>query len=306
MNVKPTIVAVVLAVVGVFGVIVLYRNDPARTGDALLVLPGASKIPVDAVTGITVDRAGEKTLRFERSGNNWTQVEPIQFPMDAFSIRRLILSAMQVEVVRVLEPGDVAAADLGFDPPRANVTWTWPQGSYTLSFGRRSVAGRSYVKRSGSRTIYVVTGELYKRAVEFSPKHWRDRTIFAPAPAEIDAIEIDDGDRRVVLERQRKRWLMTEPVRTRVDPVAREALESAVRRAKSAGFILDEPDDLSKFGLADPAGTLTVRSVRQVTHGGRVLTVAHVDRLLVGAPTGVGAEDRFGMVEGRRVVVQLP
>lgn len=306
MNSRSTIVAVVLAVLGVLVVMILYRDDATRTGDRLLVLPGASAIPVDAVNGITVDRAGEATLRFERSGNSWAQVEPFHFPMVAFSIRRLILVATQVEVVRVLEPGDVESVDLGFDPPRAFVTWTWPQGSYSLSFGRRTVAGRSYVKRNDSDTIYVVTGDLYERAVEFDSKQWRDRTIFAPAADEIDAIEIDDGSHRVVIERQRKRWVMTEPVRTRVDPVAQEVLESAIRRARSAGFILDEPDDLSLFGLANPVGTLTVRSARQVTHGERVLTVEHVDRLLVGARIGVGSEDRFGIVEGRSVVVQLP
>ena len=306
MNSRSTIVAVVLAAIGVFGVIVLYRDGSTGTGDVLLVLPGASKIPVDAVNGITVDRAGEASMRFERNGNSWAQVEPLDFPMVTYSIRQLILAATQLEVVRVFEPGDVESVDLGFDPPRASVTWTWPQGSFSLSFGRRTVAGRSYVKRNDSDTVYVVTGELYGRAVEFDSKTWRDRTIFAPAPAEIDAIEIDDGSRRIVIVRQRKRWVMTEPVRTRVDPTARQALEYAVRRAKSAGFILDEPDDLSLFGLASPVGTVTIRSARQVTHGERVLTVEHVDRLLVGARTGVASEDRFGIVEGRSVVVQLP
>ena len=306
MNSRSTIVAVVLAVIGVVGVILLYSGDATRTGDRLLVLPGASKIPVDLVDRITVDRAGEASMRFERSGNTWTQVEPFHFPMDAYSIRRLILMATQVQVVRVLDPDDDASRDLGFDPPRALVTWTWPQGSYSLRFGRRGVAGRSYLKLGESRAVYVVTGELYERAVEFDSKNWRDRTIFAPAPDEIDGIEIVDDDRRVVLERQGTRWVMTEPVRTRVDPVAWEALESAIRRARSAGFILDEPDDLSRFGLASPVGTVTVRSTRQVTRGDKVLTVEHVDRLLVGARTGVGSEDRFGLVEGRSVVVQLP
>jgi len=34
-----------------------------------------------------------------------------------------------------------------------------------------------------------------------SAKDWRDRTVFAPTPPEISVIEIDDGDHRVVIER---------------------------------------------------------------------------------------------------------
>jgi hypothetical protein len=260
----------------------------------LVVLPGAASIPVNAVTRIAVRRADETPMLFERNGDAWAQVEPLQFPMDAFSIRRLILDATEVEVVRVLGPGDAETTDLGLDEPLAEITWTWPDGSYTLQFGRRSVAGRSYLRPAGDQDVYVVTGALYERAVEMNPKEWRDRTIFAPIPAQIAAIEIHDGDRRVVIEKRRKRWFMTEPVRTRVDAAAADALVADILRAGSAGFILDMPSDLSRFGLAEPSGTLTVRSPQKVA------------RLLVGSRTGVGSEDRFGMVEGRAAVVRLP
>ncbi len=250
MTVKPTIVAVVLAIIGVIGAVALYRSEPAVSGGSLVALPGAARIPVDAVNRIAVRRAGVAPMLFERSGDAWVQVEPLQFPMDAFSIRRLIIEATEVEVVRVLGPDEAATTDLGLAEPRAEVTIAWPDGSYTLQFGRRSVAGRSYLRPAGDHDVYVVTGDLYQRAVEMNPKEWRDRTIFAPLPADIAAIEIDDGDRRVVIEKRRKRWFMTEPVRTRVDAAAGVALVAAIGRARSAGFILDEPPDLSRFGLA--------------------------------------------------------
>lgn len=306
MGIKPTIVAVVLAIAGVIAALVLYRGEAGGSGETLLTLPGSTTIPVDAVDQVTVRRPGEPAMRFERTGDGWMQVEPLRFPMDSFSMRQLIAQAAGIEVVRVLESGEAATTDLGLDEPRAEVTWAWPDGSYTLSFGRRSVAGRSYVRPSGADAVYVVTGDLYERAVEMNPREWRDRTIFSPTPAEVAIIEIEDGGSRVVIEHRRKRWTMSEPVRTRVDPAGGEALVSAILRAKSAGFILDEPDDLARFGLAEPSGTLSVVSERQVARGDTVVTVADTARLLVGSRTGVGSEDRFAMVEGRAAIVRLP
>ncbi|MEE8460179.1 MAG: hypothetical protein V3S08_09900, partial [Phycisphaerales bacterium] len=112
MNTKPTIVAVVLAILSVVGAVALYSGDPGGSGGVLVVLPGASSIPVDAVTRIEVRRADEAAMLFARTGDAWMQVEPLQFPMDAFSIRRLIIEATEVAVVRVLGPGDAATADL--------------------------------------------------------------------------------------------------------------------------------------------------------------------------------------------------
>ncbi len=69
MNVKPTIVAVVLAIIGVVVAVALYRTGPAGPGGVLVALPGAAGIPVDAVNRIAVRRAGTAPMLFERSGN---------------------------------------------------------------------------------------------------------------------------------------------------------------------------------------------------------------------------------------------
>jgi hypothetical protein len=79
-----------------------------------------------------------------------------------------------------------------------------------------------------------------------------------------------------------------------MDSAAGNDLFTALGRARSGGFILDSPDDLSKFGFDAPAASFEVRSGDDV------------QRLLVGGRMGVGVEDRFGIVEGRPVVVRLP
>ncbi|MHC4274223.1 MAG: DUF4340 domain-containing protein [Planctomycetota bacterium] len=306
MSFKPTIVVLVLAVIGVATVVLLRWDQPEAPTSRGQMLLSARQLPVDAVTGITLQRRGEPALEFVRGADGWTQTRPFAHPMDPFSIRRLAAVAGEVEVVKRIAPGDLEGIDLGLEPPRAVIAYEWPDGSLALQLGRRAVAGRSYVKVVGEPDVLVVRGELHERGVEMDPKEWRDRTIFPGVTPDADQVTLDDGTTRTVLQRDRRQWTMIEPVRTRVDDVARGELFAALGRAVSGGFILDEPDDLSRFGLAEPAGTVTVVSSHPVPGDGEPRREPRTIRLLVGARMGVGAEDRFGMVEGRPVVVRLP
>ena len=306
MSFKPTIVVVVLAVIGVAVVVLLRQGEPEASPMQREALLSAAQLPVDAVTRITLERRGDPKRVFVRGADGWTQTEPFAHPMDPFSIRQLAALAGQLEVVKRLAPGDLEGIDLGLQPPRAAVTYEWPHGTLGLHLGRRAVAGRSYLKIAGEPDVLVVRGELHERAVQMDPKGWRDQTIFPGVSPDADQIILDDGSTRTVLRRERRQWTMSEPVRTRVDDLALAELLSALGRAVSGGFILDEPQDLSRFGLDEPAGTVAVVSGRAVQGDGEPRRETRTLRLLVGARMGVGAEDRFGMVEGRPVVVRLP
>jgi hypothetical protein len=306
MSVKPTIVVVALAVIGVAAVVLLRRGEqqaPAAAGQVLLA-PG--DFPVDAVTRITLKRADAPAMVFARGPAGWWQTEPFEHPMDSFSIRQLAALAGQVEAIKRIDDGGLDLVDLGLEPPRAVAAFDWPQGSLTLQLGRRAVAGRSYLRILGDPSVFVVKGELYERAVEMDPKEWRDRTIFPGVSIDADRLVIDDRTTRTVLERIRRQWTMVEPVRTRLDGIARDELFSALGRAESGGFILDEPEDLSTFGLDDPAGQIAVASTRTVERDGEPVREPREQRLLIGARMGVGSEDRFGIVAGRPVVLRVP
>lgn len=290
---RSTIAVVVIALLGVAALLLTSRRDrgaapPAEAGYLV------TDLPVEAITRVTLERAGQPRMVFVREGTGWMQVEPLSHPMDAFSMRQFGALAAQLQVASVLDPGRVDAAALGLQPPQAVLTCEWPDGSVTLSFGRRAVAGRSYVRVTGDPAVYVVAGELPQRAVEIDPKEWRDRTLFHDVSVDADEVVIQDADRRTVLRRDRKQWMLQEPVVTRLDAQAGDDFFSALGRARSGGFILDRPDDPSKFGLDAPSGSV------------RVVTGDTVQALVVGGRMGVGSEDRFGMVEGRPVVVRLP
>jgi hypothetical protein len=153
MSIKPTIVVVVLAVIGVAAVVVLRRGGPEGPSASVETLPALRSLPVDAIDGIVVERRGQPPLAFARGDEGWAQTEPFDHPMDPFSIRQLAAQAGQVEVVKGLAPGELAGIDLGLDPPRAVLRYRSPQEPLNLEFGRRAVAGRWYLRVADEPTV---------------------------------------------------------------------------------------------------------------------------------------------------------
>ncbi|MHC4109055.1 MAG: DUF4340 domain-containing protein, partial [Planctomycetota bacterium] len=216
MSTRPTIIVLVLALIAVAAALyVSHRDSRARTGgseDGLRrTLLSADQLPVDAVERITLQRQREPRLVFERSDLSWRQVEPFEHPMDPFSIRQLAETASKLEVIDVIGPQDLSGGlserSLSLDPPAAELMYAWQGGSLRLELGRRGLAGRAYMRIGGDDTIYVVTLALHERAVETDPKEWRDRTIFPRAGIDADRIERFNGETRLVLERERRRWV---------------------------------------------------------------------------------------------------
>ncbi|NNM25617.1 MAG: DUF4340 domain-containing protein [Phycisphaerales bacterium] len=305
MNVRATVVMVTLAIIGVIAAVMFERLDAgdAGAGGAATIALVPETLTAERVDAITLDRADATALRFERDGATWRQTTPFAYPMDAFSIEQLARLATKTRG-HAIDADGLTLESVGLTPPRAVLTLETGGQSVRLEFGRRGFGGRAYA-RSGERLV-TIDHELHDRVVRMDTREWRDRRLFHGAGADATRIEVVSGEQELVLSRDRKTWQMERPVRTRVNPLALDELIDAIGRAPAAGFILDEPDDLSRFGMTQPAGTITVLT-RDATAdaGGSVRRIERTQRLIIGARVGVGSQDRFARVEGRPVVLRL-
>jgi hypothetical protein len=318
MRVRSTIIALLLAMLSVGAAI--YTGDgwsePRLPTAQQRKLISPEQLPVDELIRITLKRAGKPTLVFSRTGAQWRQIQPFEYPMDPYSIRQFAILAREMDAVDRLEPDDLklnsdraqSLAAMQLDPPAAEIMYDWPNGSLTLQLGRRSVAGRAYIRIAGEDPIFVSGYKLHERALETDPKEWRDRTVFHDAGVESARVECEQGGAaKMVLARDRKQWKMLEPVQTRIDSMARDAYFQALGVAKASGFILDQPtsSDLGRFGLAPAVAAVTVTSAGGSPVAPEDGVAATTQKLLVGARVSANSQDRFGLIEGRPVVVRL-
>ncbi|MEM7229560.1 MAG: DUF4340 domain-containing protein [Planctomycetota bacterium] len=312
MNIRPTIIVFVLAVISVTGAMLFDRQQ--RTAGAATDLATVQLLPtdfsVDDVDVIELQRGDGTPMVFTRDGTGWWQTEPFRFPMDPFSIRQLAVIARELAVRDVIEikndDASTSRAALRLEPPAATLTLRAGERAITLNLGRRGVAGRAYLQRDGESTVCVVDAALHDRAIDMDPREWRNRTIFRDVDVECESIERTQGDVRLVLQRQTRRWDMMQPVATRVDADAIEAFLSDIARAELANFVIDQPDDLADFGLAVPVARLDVRSTQSRVTDEGTTRVPVTQTLLIGAQAAAGTNDRFAMIEGQPVIFRLP
>jgi hypothetical protein len=271
-------------------------------------------VSAENLAEIVLERDGAR-VRFVRRGDSWWQVEPIEHAVDSWSMRQFASRLLACEVVREIdlardesgaardaESREALARDAGLSPAVARIELVEQAPAegvaprrVQVELGRRSLAGRAYARVGGGdgSRIAVVDAALHEFALERDLREFRRREVFVDL-AEVDSVEFSSGSNRIELVRDGRVYRLASPVRTRADRAAAEEFVDALRRAKSGGFVTDSPAEPAVYGLAPAAAALSVRAGSQTR------------RLLVGDTVSIGAQDRFGMLEGSPTVFRLP
>lgn len=313
MKVRSTILAVFLAAASVAAAWLAWRQDRQPLGSVDSVsraLFARGEIPVDAVERITLTRGDAAPMVFERRNGEWMQTQPVEFPVDVFSMRQLAIATMDLEAMG--EP--VAAADraalesMSLAPPLATLLLEWDGGSKLIHLGRKGVGGLAYLRIEGEQTVHLVRQALHDRAVEQSPFEWRRKRLFDYAGVESTQAEFEEsGALGYVLERQRRKWAMTSPLHARLDVQAVEEHLALIGAAQALSFIADAPADLVPYSLDSPRATLSVATPVQRVIDGQPQEDLITERLLIGgSQTMDETAGYFAMVDGRDVIFTLP
>ena len=251
---------------------------------------------VDTIDRLAISREGGEELVFVRGPEGWRQAQPFDVAADGFAVRELLVTLADLEQSRRFEsselPEGASPAGLGLDPPLAVVEVSAGDARRRIELGRRTVAGRAWIRLGADGPILVVGDGLHAKAVEDDPRNWRSRRLF-PGRSEIDGIEIANGEVSIRLEREGRRWVMDAPVSTRADTEAVDRMLGVIDRTEHDGFIVDTPDDLDGFGLDQPVARVSIRRGEGF------------ETLLIGSPSGLVGRGRYAMVEGVPTVLRI-
>jgi len=270
-------------------------NQPVHAfRDPLLVRFSAWLVDTISVTSPT------STFALKRRDNAWHLTQPLNDLADQSAVTQFLNQVSGLRITRYVNdtPQVEQLTEWGLDRPTAEVTLQQPGASpetMTLFFGKPLAddATSLYAKRSDEPTLYAVASSAVD-ALLGSPQNLRARTCFDVLIGEVVKLEITREATTWMVEKNDTQWQDKGSGAT-LDSQRVEELLQAVADVQVIGFVEDHPQDLARYGLQPPAGTIALWTAN----------LEDPKKLLIGGGIDASAE-RYGRIEGREAIVRLP
>jgi hypothetical protein len=274
MNIRTTIVLLILVTItAAYFVFVesksqtsserekIQKQRSKEPGQALFTL---DRFSIEATTSVEYQKKDAPPVTIRKEGENWYQTQPVRFPLNTWSARKLVEDAAGLrcnERFQEGEQGKPSLADLSLSPPLAQITFR-AEGEHAkeikLSLGRVGIGGRAYAMIEGDPHVYVVNDALHRLVLNGEAKEWRKRNLDHLAESRTDRVSLTGEGPAIEMIKSEGRWSFAPPFNGRVATEAINKLLGSLSYTYVDQFVADNPADASLYGLDNPSITLTV------------------------------------------------
>ncbi|MCF7688622.1 MAG: DUF4340 domain-containing protein [Cephaloticoccus sp.] len=209
------------------------------------------------------------TISLARQGDNWSLLEPIEWPANPHAVSRIINELQYLEhetsfSVADLKKNNQSLADYGLERPRLIITFTSgrhagggeqdPDEPTTLKIGDETKVGnRLYVLSPDGSRVHVVNLSL-ARSLALPIEDLRADTVFSIPVFEARSLNLQNAaNLRVRVRREGNRWAFEAPIIARASKPAVELTINALNALRVRNFISNGTADIN------PATNSTLR-----------------------------------------------
>lgn len=235
---------------------------------------------VKEVSGFWIGKiADQPQIKVARTQDGWQLVQPLNAKGDDKVIEKFLNNVVTARKDAVLfaQADPAKLAELGFGENAAEMGLTAGGAETVIVLGEKGPTHNvAYVMFKGRPEVYRVHSDL-KKEVSKGVYALRDKTILDFDPVKMRRLEIAKrGVPRVVVEQDKGKWNMIEPVQGRAAMAKVLELLYAVRNSEIKAFIDENPTSLSPYGLSSPL--LQVSVYQEQKDLPYILTVGDKDR----------------------------
>jgi hypothetical protein len=223
-------------------------------------------------------------IRLERRGETWNLVRPIEWPANAFAVRRILNELQQLRsqasfAVRDLAKNGQSLADYGLEKPPVVLTFIPALQSdagsgepVTLRIGETSPVGnRLYVLQPDGERVHVVNRSLAE-SVAVGVDELRSDAIFTIRIFELRSLNLQTGspaNLKVRIARTDSRWHFESPITARAEKTKTELAISHLHGLRIHSFVDSRESDTRQFSPEE----MTLRVTMEGTNGRETLVI---------------------------------
>jgi len=220
-----------------------------------------------SVKTITVLRGAESVEVIRKGDDRWALTRPFPAPADSGDVATLLSRIRNAEAESFVADSAADLAQYGLDRPRLIARLTLGNSTLGVVFGKALPDGKVYAAREGSREVTLVSKFTYEDLDnQAGPKRLRERTLVTLERDAIASIELKSAHGTVRLQKTgADAWTLPDekdPKKAKANPdKARQVLDRVVGTATA--WVEEAPTDLTRYGLAAPAITVTVTDAKK-------------------------------------------
>ncbi|HXG13192.1 MAG TPA: DUF4340 domain-containing protein [Gemmataceae bacterium] len=248
------------------------------------------QVPADQITSLTVEKEGEEKYTLTRKDGSWQISGPFEAAVKPMQVQPMTSGLATLRGERYETHAAKDLTEYGLDKPYLRVTLTTeaakPGGEKdkpkerVLLIGSKAneTAGSRFAKLGDSDAVFVVDSKVVA-AVDHGPLDLLDRQILTLEPRRIERIQSKEGETILKLERKGESWQVVESLAGMAFPADKESITallnvwSPLQAQRIAAY--GPKADPAKFGLDQPAATVTVTVQKPAEEGKQAEPVEH-------------------------------
>ncbi|MGD0402027.1 MAG: DUF4340 domain-containing protein [Candidatus Acidiferrales bacterium] len=200
----------------------------------------------------------EPSLQFEKRDEVWRITQPLEARADQPSLDGIIDGLSSARIAQT-EPGAPDRLKVyGLDPPAVSLEFQLRSGAkHTVALGKKDFSGISvYAIVDGAKDVALLPESLLVTSGK-SLQDLRDRGVLHIAADKVASFDLKNSSRQLSAKKEKDQWVFTKPAGSRGDAGNIGALLTSLGSAKWTKVASESPDNLAKYGLANPALTFT-------------------------------------------------
>jgi hypothetical protein len=294
---KPTLIVLACAVI--LGAVVYYfdwKRGQKETLPSDKNKPAFS-IQAEDVTSLTLSRpakGNEPTIQIVKRDGAWRIVQPVETEADNAAIEGIVDGIARAHVSQTEPGGPDRLKAYGLEPPELSIQFQVKNGAkHKLWMGNEDFTSLyAYSIVDGAKDVSLLPKSLLSMS-DKSLDDLRDRSVLHinRSPAHVSSFDLKNSAGEIAATKEKDEWKFTKPGPSLADSDDVDALMSSLRNAKMTAIVSEKPENLSKYGLANPSITFTVAD-----DAGKKST------LLVGKKEG---DDYFARDDSRPLVFRI-
>ena len=223
----------------------------------------ALKFEQDKVTSVEL-ASGARTVRLEKSGDDWKIVKPLQAPADFVSVNGLLGQLQSAQMTALKDrPDDLKDLKAyGLDKPAVVATIGMGGSNLKLEIGTEADPGSVWARDPSKAAVFSVNNGVAEE-LKKTPEDLRRKEVFDFRPFNTTRFEITRGPQTLAFERVKgtgdnpvDTWKQTAPAQKSVDASNLEGALLDLSNLRADSFV-DRAGPAT--GHANPAAVITVK-----------------------------------------------